>query len=492
MAGWYCTRKAAARGPREGRRQRDDALRYYMWPLASYARGAAESSPGTASTVHRQPKLAVKHKDKSSGSHAQSSRLLQHHKGGNRTERSFCWTMHEGTNLDLHDSSPTFQQRCNERFDSLVAAQRACEAARSWCGGITRDSGMRCGASGLLEYELRVAERVAAPSASITSWLMSRSPGKNSTRTCESGAVVGRRAIVGGGRRHSFGGGGGDGGGGGGWARPPPPSEDDLLGSMLAEKLRVADERMQRGPPAFERFPEQAFRYRDWGAQTRHGRGDMYPLYTLDTLRNLADHLFDSSTGYQTGPERASRIAPCSLLYSTLRPTSAFLQKVHAHIRVPYLLMTDTADDSITHYPGVNHLLSSAQLFHWWAVDNEILDAPKLEGLPLGVMDALELGIKRSAPSVTFHANVSDYLATLIAAQQQPKSEWLMMQMTETHPERRRVRATFSPQWGAPGDIRLTQEHSGTLRLRLVRPRPSPLSLPLFTPRGAASDRHNS
>lgn len=30
----------------------------------------------------------------------------------------------------------------------------------------------------------------------------------------------------------------------------------------------------------------------------------------------------------------------------------------------------------------------------------------------------------------------------------QPKSSWLMMQMSETHPERRRVRSVFGSSWG--------------------------------------------
>ena len=67
--------------------------------------------------------------------------------------------------------------------------------------------------------------------------------------------------------------------------------------------------------------------------------------------------------------------------------------------------MTDTADDSITRYHGVQQLLSSPNVFHWWAVDNEVLDAPKLEGLPLGVMDALELVEKRR--ELTLRENVS-------------------------------------------------------------------------------------
>lgn len=32
----------------------------------------------------------------------------------------------------------------------------------------------------------------------------------------------------------------------------------------------------------------------------------MYPLHTQDTMRNLADHLFDSSTGYAIG-----ELSPC-------------------------------------------------------------------------------------------------------------------------------------------------------------------------------------
>ena len=84
---------------------------------------------------------------------------------------------------------------------------------------------------------------------------------------------------------------------------------------------------------------------------------------------------------------------------------------------------------------GCRQLLSSSTLQHWWAVDNEVLDQPKLEGLPLGVMDALELGVANNPRSVDFHANVSEYLSTIIASHQQIKNQWLMMQMTETHPE---------------------------------------------------------
>ena len=45
---------------------------------------------------------------------------------------------------------------------------------------------------------------------------------------------------------------------------------------------------------------------------------------------------------------------------------------MHQHITAPYLLITDTADEGITHYHAVDSLLSSRTLRHWWAVDNEV------------------------------------------------------------------------------------------------------------------------
>jgi hypothetical protein len=135
---------------------------------------------------------------------------------------------------------------------------------------------------------------------------------------------------------------------------------------------------------------------------------------------------------------------------------------VHAHIRVPYLLLSDTADEGITHAPPVDALLAAPTLRHWWACDNEVLDSPKLDSLPLGVMDSFELGEEGRPQSVAFHANVSAYLATLLAAHDQPKAGWLMMQMSETHAERHRVRATFGRGWGN-GEVRLTPEATGKL-----------------------------
>ena len=60
---------------------------------------------------------------------------------------------------------------------------------------------------------------------------------------------------------------------------------------------------------------------------------------------------------------------------------------------------------------------------------------------------------------------MTEYLRTLIAAQAQPKAGWVMMQMTETHPERRRVRASFSATWG-DNEVSLTPERQGKMGVR--------------------------
>ena len=80
-------------------------------------------------------------------------------------------------------------------------------------------------------------------------------------------------------------------------------------------------------------------------------------------------------------------------------------------------------------------------------------------------MDAFELGKKGDPSSVSFHANATDYISTLRASHAQPKRKWLMMQMTETHPERRLVRSVFRGEWGE-GDVRLTPERPGRMSVR--------------------------
>jgi hypothetical protein len=159
----------------------------------------------------------------------------------------------------------------------------------------------------------------------------------------------------------------------------------DPLGALLRRSLTIARERMALGPPAFERLPELALRYRDYGDHWRHARGDAYPMYTLDTLRNLADHVFDWMTDYKGRPDLAAAVRPCDVVYSTLRPTVDFLNYGHRLITVNYLLITDTMDDSIRHQCAEDTIASSPKVAHWWAADNMILDVPKLESLPAGI-----------------------------------------------------------------------------------------------------------
>ena len=268
---------------------------------------------------------------------------------------SQCWVEHSGLNLALrHANGGGARSRCSERYLDLIEAQAACDAV-PWCGGVTRDSGLAC-SSGKLTFELRRADQEGEHPAA-TSWVRDNKGGctpgttrrHQKSRVLRSGldnAPRSSRLIV--------------------PSRAAAPSRDgDRLGWLLMDKQRIAQERVLRGPPAYERFPNLAFRYRDWGPQTRHARGDAYPLYTLDTLRNLADHLFDSSTGWAVGPSEAAKVKPCELVYSTLRPTQKFLGQVHTHIRVPYLLFTDTADIAITHSSQTDKLLQATNLYHW-------------------------------------------------------------------------------------------------------------------------------
>ncbi|KAL1507661.1 hypothetical protein AB1Y20_007278 [Prymnesium parvum] len=425
-----------------------------------------------------------------------------------------CFDEHPDQNLpELLDGV----DRCAHRYATLARAQRAC-TTEALCAGVTQDLGVACAAE-VLRYELRAGS--LEPYIGATSWVAKAECAPLGTAVKkeaggEAKQASGESKELWGERRgeenpRSCGesvGGGGEGArsaGGGGvveverwwsdgvewwcrvaldwwsdgvewWCRVgllrnalPAVREAhdaaDRLDALFAARLALAQQRMARGPPAFERFPHLAFRYRDWGSQTRHARGDAYPLYTLDTLRNLADHLFDASTGYRGGAERAALVRPCDFIYSTLRPTAAFVHQVHEHIGVPYLLMTDTADEPITHGGQTELLLRSPKLRHWWAVDNEVLDNAKVDSIPLGVMDAFEIGIRGDPSSVSFHANSSDYIATLRASHAQPKERWLMMQMSDTHPERRLVRAAFKSKWG-DGEVRITQERSGRMSVR--------------------------
>ena len=395
--------------------------------------------------------------------------------------RTPCWVENSNLNLQIRTPETTAKERCAERRQDLTLAMAACEGKeRSWCGGVTRDSGIECGSMGLLRYEMRTSDIDAdGVGVKYTSWTRGA---KEADGSCRAGGTSRRRAVA---REHRL---------GSGVADLVRGDLDDRLGMMLRQKLKLSEERMSRGPPAYERFPDQAFRYRDWGAsQTRHARGDAYPLYTLDTLRNFADHLFDSSTGYALGPTAARAVRACDVVYSTLRPTRSFLERVHSHIRVPYLLFTDTADEAIVRSNTVNSMLRSPTLYHWWACDNEVLDDEKLDSVPLGVMDSLELGRPGDPSSVVFHANHSTYLRTLLQSYTQTKSKWLMMQMTETHAERRRVRAVFSSQsqpWG-DGEVRLTPEQPHKMRvdayLRLLGQHRFVLS-----PRGNGLDAHRT
>ena len=113
----------------------------------------------------------------------------------------------------------------------------------------------------------------------------------------------------------------------------PPGASDVALLNILMDKLQLARARNGFPQPAYERFARQAPRYRRWGMETRHALGDAYPLYTLTTLRNLAEALFDWSTGFEDAPVRARLLRPCTILFTS--SVAQFASHVDPHIGEP-------------------------------------------------------------------------------------------------------------------------------------------------------------
>ena len=87
---------------------------------------------------------------------------------------SQCWEHLGVANLaKIADSS---RDHCDLRYDTLSEAQAAC-ASQQGCGGVTRDSGFRCGNAVLYHFELRSARRVKAVSirgGALASWVLHR------------------------------------------------------------------------------------------------------------------------------------------------------------------------------------------------------------------------------------------------------------------------------------------------------------------------------
>ena len=90
---------------------------------------------------------------------------------------SACWRSAGGRNLALQSDIMTEAERCVGRFMTLIEAQRACAAQRSWCGGVVQDNGLRCNVHGRGEihpFELRKAKALQNSRTRAT-WLLVRS-----------------------------------------------------------------------------------------------------------------------------------------------------------------------------------------------------------------------------------------------------------------------------------------------------------------------------
>lgn len=116
-------------------------------------------------------------------------------------EHGCSWVERSSNLADLHRSAETallspedqFKERCSRRFETLEAAQAACDAlfrkargigvgqlspagraAAEGCGGITRDGGIDCGTMRSrrhLMYELRSSDVIPSPKGRERSWI---------------------------------------------------------------------------------------------------------------------------------------------------------------------------------------------------------------------------------------------------------------------------------------------------------------------------------
>ena len=200
------------------------------------------------------------------------------HRGKGGGAQLPCWVEHPKHNLaDLIEPDG---ERCSHRFLNLRKAQQACTTTAG-CGGVGKDNGLRCEGK-VLEYELRRAGKIE-PLPFATAWLSHPNATgsgcldlqrKLKSSLAAHGVVASRERTQ---RRAAL-------------------TEEEMrvdktlpgpvvrarenladysrLGAILNAQLLIARQRVERGPPAFERFPDKAFRYRNWGSQTRHGRGD--------------------------------------------------------------------------------------------------------------------------------------------------------------------------------------------------------------------------
>ena len=83
-------------------------------------------------------------------------------------QSAVCWTHHTAVNLGMPDVVQP-NKRCALRHETLKAAQVAC-LSHTWCGGITRDNGIRCGQA-QMRFELRSSKRQAG-TPSVLSYVL--------------------------------------------------------------------------------------------------------------------------------------------------------------------------------------------------------------------------------------------------------------------------------------------------------------------------------
>jgi len=326
-----------------------------------------------------------------------------------------CWGDAQDTSLRLQGELST-AQRCKQRYETLAAAKSECEA-QSWCGGVSRDMGIPCrgrGSSGQYRFELRTSEadghQWLSDGSRVISFVHKRGERVEACAQWRASLPKLSTASMEPPLRRRQGGGGSKLGSYvpsflRGRTRPGPPERiapGPSPSELRAARAEMAREEQQNSDPLRQQVEEAlalSQQARQW-PQGGPGRESTYPLISVSALRSLAFHAFNVSErgggGGRGGCDaacdaRARAVQPCDVLFAAMSWGDTFATEaphalplpvtvalaltsrprhgqVHPKIRVPYLLISDSAHAPLHSLPGAAALAAPAsRVQHWCA-----------------------------------------------------------------------------------------------------------------------------
>ena len=109
-----------------------------------------------------------------------------------------------------------------------------------------------------------------------------------------------------------------------------------------------------------------------------------YPPYVSgDGFRNFADFIFDQRPDSDSAASICKNIKPGDVVFVQTWRLGAFFAKVHRHLKVPYILVTQNSDESV---PGPWYpYLDSDKIIAWFGQNVEHRTHPKLIPIPIGI-----------------------------------------------------------------------------------------------------------